>query len=96
MICSSIYNLNFESHKVKDPKTELQEIAQGLKIALPVYGQSKVEGSTHESTFTVKCTYNGLTTFGKGSSMKEASLLAASIMLVSCKNNKIYQSVLCH
>jgi dsRNA-specific ribonuclease len=81
LIYSSIYNLDFESHKSKDPKTELQELAQDLKISLPVYEQSNVEGLKHELTLTVKCTYNGLTTFGKGSNMSNASLLAASIML---------------
>jgi len=85
LINSSICNLNFENHKDKEPKAELQELAQDLKIPLPIYEQSKVVGLTHDSIFTVKCTYNGLTTFGKGSSMKEASSLAASIMLSKSK-----------
>src|SRR5690625_7542504 len=44
----------------KDAKTLLQEIAQGLRIDLPVYTVIATEGAAHNQTFTVSCAINKL------------------------------------
>src|SRR3954468_3758111 len=37
----------------KDPKTALQELLQGRRLALPRYSVQRTEGEAHEQTFTV-------------------------------------------
>lgn len=67
----------------KDPKTQLQELTQARKIALPVYELIKMTGAAHEQTFSVKC----LTVLvdepcvGTGVSRKRAEQAAAEKML---------------
>lgn len=54
--------LNKAVHKKshKDPKTRLQEWAQGEGLALPLYTIVKVEGLAHQQTFTISCTLSAL------------------------------------
>ncbi len=63
----------------KDPKTLLQELLQGRKIALPQYTVLTTEGEAHCQTFLVECSIPALklSTQGKGNSRRAAEQLAA-------------------
>ncbi|WP_119464633.1 putative dsRNA-binding protein [Vibrio sp. PID23_8] len=65
----------------KDSKTQLQEVAQDLKVPLPIYETTQAEGEEHNQIFEVKCSFNGQLTFGEGTSFKGASQQAAMAML---------------
>lgn len=73
---------------LKDPKTSLQEYLQSRKIDLPVYQVIKTEGKSHDQTFTIECSVNGLNIIaqGKGSSRKKAEQMAASVALKQASN----------
>ncbi|ROS04715.1 RNAse III [Sinobacterium caligoides] len=64
----------------KDPKTQLQELLQSRKHALPVYSMSDVKGEAHAQVFTVECAHKLLAkpTVGEGSSRRQAEQQAAS------------------
>ncbi len=69
--------------KMKDPKTELQELLQARKKALPVYEVEKVTGEAHNQLFYVKCLvadYDRLSR-GKSVSRRGAEQSAAELML---------------
>ncbi len=63
----------------KDPKTLLQELLQGRKLALPEYAVTEIEGAAHEHTFTVECRIAGVSqvTVGCGSNRRSAEQEAA-------------------
>ena len=63
----------------KDNKTCLQEFLQARKLPLPVYQVSEITGKSHEQTFFVECTIEGLAkaVIGKGHSRRIAEQQAA-------------------
>jgi ribonuclease-3 len=63
----------------KDPKTLLQEVLQGRKIALPQYNVVTVSGEAHEQHFEIECLIPGLDirTRGAGGSRRSAEQAAA-------------------
>ena len=67
----------------KDPKTALQELLQGRRLALPRYEVRETRGEAHDQTFVVECGVAalGLATTGQGSSRRAAEQAAADEML---------------
>lgn len=67
----------------KDPKTELQELLQAKKLALPAYTVIKEEGAAHAKTFTVACRVSGIqeSAIAEGSSKRNAEQTAAKTIL---------------
>jgi len=67
----------------KDPKTQLQEYLQGIRLPLPLYTVESVEGESHQQTFVVSCSVEGVEqkALGKGTSRRRAEQTAAEIML---------------
>jgi len=67
----------------KDPKTALQELLQGRKLALPRYSVQRTEGEAHEQTFTVECRVDdlGIAATGQGASRRAAEQAAAELVL---------------
>lgn len=67
----------------KDPKTRLQELLQGKRIALPEYKVIAIEGKSHCQEFTVECEIGALSkkVIGKGSSRRKAEQQAAEQIL---------------
>jgi ribonuclease-3 len=63
----------------KDPKTRLQELLQGRRMALPQYSIVAVTGEAHEQLFRVECAIPELDirSFGEGSSRRAAEQAAA-------------------
>jgi len=67
----------------KDPKTQLQELLQGRRIALPRYAIVATEGEAHRQRFRVECTIAQLEikTLGEGLSRRSAEQHAAELAL---------------
>jgi ribonuclease-3 len=67
----------------KDPKTALQELLQGRKLALPRYSVQRTEGEAHDQTFTVECRVDdlGVVATGQGASRRAAEQAAAEGVL---------------
>ncbi len=66
----------------RDPKTALQEWAQGRGLPLPSYQTMSMDGPDHRRIFTVEVTVEGLPpASGKGSSKRGAETEAASRLL---------------
>jgi ribonuclease-3 len=65
----------------KDPKTLLQELLQGRRLALPKYNVIDVRGEAHEQQFRVECLIPELSirTEGEGPSRRSAEQLAARL-----------------
>jgi ribonuclease-3 len=63
----------------KDPKTLLQELLQGRKIALPQYSVIAIQGAAHSQPFEIECLIPALSvrTTGSGSSRRMAEQDAA-------------------
>jgi ribonuclease-3 len=63
----------------KDPKTLLQELLQGRRLALPQYSVVAVRGEAHEQQFEVDCLIPelGIRTSGSGPSRRSAEQSAA-------------------
>jgi ribonuclease-3 len=63
----------------KDPKTLLQELLQGRKIALPQYSVIAIQGAAHSQTFEIECLIPELSvrTTGSGGSRRVAEQEAA-------------------
>jgi ribonuclease-3 len=63
----------------KDPKTRLQELLQGRRMALPQYSIVTVSGEAHEQHFRVECAIADLDlcTHGEGPSRRAAEQEAA-------------------
>jgi ribonuclease-3 len=74
----------------KDPKTVLQELLQSMRLPLPLYKVTEIEGEAHQQMFTVGCEVQGVAdkTFGKGTSRRRAEQHAAQAMLGVVKNVK--------
>jgi ribonuclease III len=63
----------------KDPKTRLQELLQGRRLALPLYSIVNVSGEAHEQHFMVECAVPelGVKARGEGPSRRAAEQEAA-------------------
>lgn len=69
--------------RVKDPKTQLQEWAQGRGLPLPLYQVVGREGPDHEPSFTVSVTVGDYEPeLAEGRSRQEAEKAAATVMLL--------------
>lgn len=66
---------------IKDPKTRLQELLQGKRLALPTYSVISIGGEAHEQTFQVSCAIPELdiVSQGEGPSRRAAEQSAAKI-----------------
>ena len=72
-----------DAASLKDPKTKLQEWAQGRGLRLPDYAVESVSGEKHRQSFVVSCELpdSGQRTIGQGRSRRSAEQDAAGIML---------------
>ena len=71
-----------EAVKPRDPKTALQEWAQGLGKALPIYEVTNQSGPAHQPLFTVSVRVEGLTpALAQGATRREAEKAAAANLL---------------
>ena len=63
----------------KDPKTRLQELLQGRRLALPQYSVIQISGEAHEQLFRVECVIPDLEirSYGEGASRRAAEQAAA-------------------
>lgn len=68
----------------KDPKSLLQELLQGKKIAVPEYTVTRLEGEAHAQLFVVDCWIEKLNirTVGEGASRRIAEQQAAQHALI--------------
>jgi ribonuclease-3 len=72
-----------DAEKAKDPKTQLQEWAQGRGLPAPKYELAKRTGPDHAPSFTVRVLVDGLEAEeGQGSSLRDAEKAAALVMLM--------------
>ena len=77
-----------ESH-VTDPKSALQEWAQGRGLPTPIYTDISRTGPDHQPLFTVEASLtNGKMARGKAASKKAAQVQAASALLEKVKETK--------
>lgn len=69
----------------KDPKSLLQELLQGKKIAVPEYTVTRLEGEAHAQMFVVECWIEKLNirTVGEGASRRISEQQAAQYALVA-------------
>jgi ribonuclease-3 len=69
----------------KDPKTLLQELLQGRKIALPVYTVIATHGAAHNQLFEVECSIAKLeiTVTAGGASRRAAEQAAATLAIAA-------------
>ena len=74
---------DLDAPRGKDPKTQLQEWAQGRGLALPTYEVVAREGPDHAPSFTVQVTIEGYDPeAAQGRSKQEAEKAAALVMLL--------------
>ena len=75
--------LDIDSAVLKDAKSELQELAQRRRMALPRYDVIRVEGADHAPRFVVRCSIDALEleSTAEGRSRKEAETRAAMDVL---------------
>jgi len=74
---------HLDAPRAKDPKTQLQEWAQGLGLPLPAYEVVGREGPAHAPVFTVEVRVKGFEAErGEGSSRQAAEKAAAQVMLL--------------
>jgi len=83
--CNQLENLSVSDAK-KDPKTQLQELLQSRKLALPQYEVISTAGEMHDPKFEVKCSVvvfknENLTCTETAKSRRIAEQKAASNML---------------
>ena len=73
---------------IKDPKTRLQEVLQGRRLALPEYVIVDTQGEQHIQEFLVSCTIKKLSirTEARGSSRRIAEQRAAQLALDAMAN----------
>ena len=72
-----------DAPRAKDPKTQLQEWAQGLGLPLPSYEVVGREGPAHAPVFTVEVGVKGFEPErGEGGSRQAAEKAAAQTMLL--------------
>jgi ribonuclease-3 len=73
----------------KDPKTALQEWAQGRGLPLPVYGLVRTEGPPHQPVFTVSAAVEGEgEELASGASKRLAESAAAAALLARIRAAK--------
>lgn len=72
----------------KDAKTELQELLQARRIAVPAYRITATQGQAHAQTFEVECAVSalGLAQRGQGRSRRAAEQEAARLLLAILKS----------
>lgn len=95
-ICRSIVLAWFEhrlkqtetAHIAKDPKTQLQEYLQALKIPVPEYKMLSATGAAHQQTFQVECIIESLgkRVTERGLSRRKAEQNAAEAMMKELKH----------
>lgn len=70
-------------HKLKDPKTVLQEYLQARQMPLPEYDIVEVSGEPHEQVFTIVCKVDGVThqTKDSGTTRRQAEQKVAKEFL---------------
>lgn len=70
-----------------DAKTQLQELLQSRRLALPIYSVIEQKGKVHNQIFTVECRVEALntTTQAQGSNRRQAEQTAAAIMIEKLK-----------
>jgi len=74
---------HLDAPRAKDPKTQLQEWAQGLGLPLPTYEVVGREGPAHAPVFTVEVRVKGFEPErGEGGSRQAAEKAAAQVMLL--------------
>ncbi len=68
---------------LKDNKTQLQEYVQSLKMALPRYELTHIEGEEHAQIFHIRCNIQGLSEYTQASATtrRKAEQLTAKMML---------------
>lgn len=72
----------------RDPKSALQEWAQGAGLPTPVYRETGREGPDHAPSFTVEVEVRGhKPVSGTGSSKRAAEMLAAETLLKKVQND---------
>jgi ribonuclease III len=71
-----------------DYKTQLQEILQADKREAPVYSVVKTSGPPHNRVFHVEAVWDGGAVRGKGTSIKQAEMMAANLVLKQLKKEK--------
>lgn len=82
----ALMELNISLSKIKDPKTELQELLQRKFKDLPKYELLSVEGPSHEPIFKVRVLFKGrVLGLGVGKSRKEAEKNAAESAIESVR-----------
>lgn len=76
-----------EKNSVRDPKSLLQEWAQKMGKPIPEYKIIEQVGDAHNPTFTIAVVVEGIPEgIARGSSKKEAQMLAAQNMLLTIEN----------
>ncbi len=73
--------MNEMAEPPRDPKTQLQEWAQGIGLPLPVYETMKREGPSHAPAFTVRVTVDGQWAEATGTNKKAAQRDAAAKLI---------------
>lgn len=78
----TLTQITLEQHHV-DAKTQLQELLQARRLALPVYSVIDQKGAAHKQVFTIECRVEALnlSAQAQGSNRKQAEQAAASIIL---------------
>ena len=71
-----------------DYKTLLQETLQAEKMTAPTYTVIKTDGPAHERKFVVEAVWQTGNVIGKGSSIKQAEMQAASLALKKINKGK--------
>jgi ribonuclease-3 len=71
-----------------DYKTLLQETLQAEKLSAPSYNVIKIDGPPHERQFLVEAVWETGAVRGKGTSIKAAEMMAASLALQELKKGK--------
>ena len=74
---------------LKDPKTQLQELLQSRRFALPDYQVTKVTGQAHAQIFHVRCNIKpmNIDVSGEGKSRRKAEQVAAEKAIAEVKAN---------
>lgn len=69
-------------HAPADPKTALQEYAQGHRLSLPIYREIKRTGPSHAPHFIIEVSLSGFDPVSaEGASKREAEKTAATLLL---------------
>ncbi|MCS6874670.1 MAG: ribonuclease III [Pyrinomonadaceae bacterium] len=72
-----------------DYKTLLQEVLQARKSEAPKYRVVETSGPAHKPTFYVEVSWDGGKAIGRGSSKKQAEMMAASLALEKIKQQEV-------